>query len=69
MDNSVRRVRLWDLDETYQGDDVCRLRHQLVRQLLVVVDQVVDVDITVVLLQKSILLQLNSTDVVRAIRA
>lgn len=44
----------------HQRDDLCGLGCQLVRQLLVEVDQIVDVDIAVVLLQQRILSQLIS---------
>lgn len=44
----------------HQRDDLCGLGRQLVRQLLVEVDQIVDVDIAVILLQQRILSQLIS---------
>lgn len=45
---------------THKRYDVCRLGHQSVGKLLVELDQVTDVDIAVVFLEESVLLQLVS---------
>ena len=45
----------------YQGNDVCGLSRELVRQLFVVGDKVRNVDIAVVLLDQHILADLVST--------
>lgn len=48
---------------TYQRDDVCRLRSEFVRQLLVVGNQVCDVNVAVILLHERILAELIPADI------
>lgn len=49
------------ISSAHQGNDLCGLVCQAVRQLFVVFDQVAKIDITVVLLEERVLAQLVSS--------